>query len=92
MSFTVSLASPGSDDYDLYVYYNTASNVLECNTIVGFSENGPGVVDEVSSSFGEPVVSNGVDDKSIITVEIFALSAACVPSADWTLTITGDTS
>lgn len=90
LSFTATLTSPAGDDFDLFAYVNTGSDVVECTSVSDSSAAPAGQVDSVYLLWGESgLLPNGVDDDRWVTLEVRAKSASC--TAPWSLTIEGDT-
>lgn len=90
MSFTVSLASPGGTDFDLYVYRSVEGGTSGCGGFLQQSTNLAGL-DAVSMNWGEALLANGVDDSVWVAVEIVEKTDSCMPPSEWTLSVQGDT-
>jgi len=86
---TVRLTSPASANYDLYVYVNTGSDVVECSAVSGSSTQ-TGTQDSVSLSWGEGSVANGADDSRSVSIEVRPVSGACAMSQPYQLVVLGD--
>lgn len=90
MNVTVQLMSPPGTNYDLYLYVNTGSDVVECNSISG-SGMSTQQLDSVSLSWGEGTVANGSDDTRSVSIEVRPVSGPCTMSQPYQLTVLGDT-
>lgn len=89
VSFTVTLSSPASVDYDLYVYRGAAGGPTGCSGVLD-SSTSSSPTDVVHMSWGEAGVANGVDDRAWVAVEIVPKDA-CPDGSQWTLEVAGDT-
>lgn len=88
--FTASLTSPAGTNYDVFVYVNTGSDVVECASIAG-SSTGTGTLDQTSVHWGESgTFSNGNDDSRTVSIEVRPVSGPCSASAPWQLVVYGD--
>lgn len=90
MSFTVTLVSPAGADFDLHVYRGVEGGGTGCGGFLQSSTNGGGI-DEVTMTWGEGVLANGVDDSAWVAVEIVAKNDMCAPPEEWSLTVEGNT-
>jgi hypothetical protein len=90
LKVTVQLMSPAGTNYDLYVYVNTGTDIVECNSISGSSMSTQ-QFDSVSLSWGEGTVANGVDDSRYVSIEVRPVSGTCSMSQPYQLTVLGDT-
>ena len=90
MNMTVQLMSPPGTNYDLYLYVNTGSDVVDCNSISG-SGMSTQQLDSVSLSWGEGTVANGADDSRTVSIEVRPVSGPCTMSQPYQLTVLGDT-
>lgn len=90
LKVTVRLQSPAGTNYDLYLYVNTGSDVVECSSISG-SGMSTQQLDSVSLSWGEGTVANGVDDSRTVSIEVRPVSGPCTMSQPYQLTVLGDT-
>ncbi len=90
MSFTATLISPAGANFDLYVYRGVEGGPSGCN---GFGQQsvGAGPQDQVTMTWGEGGVANGVDDGVWVAVEIRAKNDMCAPPQEWMLTVAGNT-
>lgn len=85
LSYTVTLASPPSTKYDLYVY-DGDGNAPDC---LGNAKKGVGTPESVSDKWGDSV---GSDDGKWIAIEVRYVSGdACGPGDTWNLTVEGHT-
>lgn len=89
VSFTVTLTSPASVDFDLYVYRGAAGGPTGCNGVMD-SSTSAAATDVVHMSWGEAGVANGVDDRAWVAVEIVPKGDMCDDGSQWTLEIVGD--
>lgn len=91
MTMTATLTSPAATNYDLYLYINTGSDVLECATPNGAATKN-GTVQSQKLTWGESgTFSNGNDDSRTVVVEVRAPATGCTSGTNWQLNITGDT-
>lgn len=90
LSATISLTSPAASNYDVFVYVNTGSDVVECNTSSGTTSSS-GNVDSTYIIWGEGTVSNGNDDGRTVSIEVRPISGNCDAAQPWQLQVTGDT-
>jgi hypothetical protein len=91
MSFTAQLTSPAATNYDLYIYINTGSDVLECTTPNG-SATKAGTMQSEHLTWGETgTFANGSDDSRTLSIEVRAPATGCSSAAQWQLQITGAT-
>jgi hypothetical protein len=91
MSFTATLTSPASANYDLYVYVNTGSDVVECTTPNGTATRN-GTVASRRILWGETgTFSNGVDDSRTVSIEVRPTATTCAPAQPWQLVVQGNT-
>ncbi len=90
MKLSVTLTSPGTENFDLYVYLGGSPGAVECSTIKQSSTNGTGQTDTVSIQWGESgTFANNSDDTRTITIEVRAASTPCDSTATWSLTAHG---
>lgn len=90
MNLTVQLTSPQGTNYDLFLYINTASDVVECTTPAA-SSTSTGTSDQAHLTWGETgTFANGSDDSRTVSIEVRPVSGPCVPSAPYQLVVTGD--
>ncbi len=84
------LTSPASLMFDVLVYVNTGSDVIECATTTGtISSNGN--TKQVRVEWGEGTIANGSDDGRNVSIEIRPLATSgCSPSEMWQLEIEGN--
>jgi hypothetical protein len=90
MSLTATLTSPPGLDFDVFMYVNEGSDVVECATRVGNTTTN-GDVNAVRGLWGEGGVSNGEDDGRAVSIEIRPVSGVCAPDKMWQLKIVGNT-
>jgi hypothetical protein len=90
MRIKVTLTSPSTTNFDLYVYRNGGGPTPECNTASGMSTTAS--TDVVSIDWGEMDggVPNGTKDDALVTIEVRAAPAVmCVAGQQWTLDVVG---
>jgi len=90
LSVTAQLASPASSNYDVLVYVNTGSDVVECATPSGTLTTS-GTTDAVRLLWGEGTIANNSDDSRTVSIEIRPITGGCAPAQPWQLTIIGNT-
>jgi len=84
------LTSPASEQYDLFVYVNTGSDVLDCTTATG-SIMVSGTTESSDLSWGETgTFSNGADDSRTVSIQIVPKAGTCSPASPWQLVAYGD--
>jgi hypothetical protein len=90
MSATIQLTSPPGTNYDVYVYLNTGSDVVECTTPRA-SGTSTGTTDQAHVTWGESgTFSNGNDDSRTVSIEVRPVSGPCSASAPYQLVVFGD--
>ncbi len=88
LKVTVTLNSPASANYDLFVYLNTDTDAIECTTPNG---SATGLDPQTRSiTWGEGTFSNNSDDSRTASIEIRPSGTSCSPGAPWSLTVAGD--
>jgi hypothetical protein len=90
LSATIRLTSPAASNYDVFVYVNTGSDVVECTTPSGTLTTS-GTADSNYIIWGEGSISNGSDDGRTVSIEVRPVSGTCAPAEPWQLVVTGDT-
>jgi hypothetical protein len=90
LKVTTRLTSPASSNYDVFVYVNTGSDVIECTTPSGTATT-TGTTDEIKLNWGEGTVANGADDSRNVSIEVRPISGTCSPAQPWQLIVLGDT-
>ncbi len=81
MKVVVSLVSPTSTQYDLYVHEGCTQSV----------EEGPGDSDQVRMTWGESRwVANLVDDSKTLLIEVRQVSPTCDDTNKWSLLVQGN--
>lgn len=83
------LTSPAAVDFDVFVYVNTGSDVVECTTPSG-STTTTGNTDQVKVEWGEGTISNGNDDGRNVSIEVRPKSGQCAQSYTWQLEVEGN--
>lgn len=90
MQLNAQLTSPAGTNYDLYLYVNTGSDVVECTT-ASTSSTSTGPSDVAHLTWGETgTFANGADDSRTVSIEVRPVSGSCAPGATYQLTVTGD--
>lgn len=90
LSASIQLTSPASSNYDVFVYVNTGSDVVECTTSSG-TQSSSGTTDSTYIIWGESTFSNGSDDGRTVSIEVRPITGTCDAAQPWQLSITGDT-
>ncbi|MEO8553492.1 MAG: hypothetical protein ABI678_26140 [Kofleriaceae bacterium] len=90
LSMTAKLTSPAASNYDVFVYFNSGNDAIECAS-VSASGTSTAVLDSARISWGEGSVSNGNDDGRTVSVEVRPISGGCSAGAPWALELQGDT-
>ena len=89
-AISVTLTSPSTASYGLFVYVNTGSDVLECMTPNG-TPTTSGTTQTLQVTWGETgTFSNGDDDSRNVSIEVRPLSGSCSAAQPWQLSVTGD--
>jgi len=83
------LTSPGAVDFDVFVYVNTGSDVIECSTTTGTTTTN-GTVNQTRAEWGEGTISNGASDSRTMSIEVRPISGACAPDQMWQLEVEGN--
>jgi hypothetical protein len=83
------LTSPAAVDFDVFVYVNEGSDVIECSTTTGTTSTS-GNVDTVKAEWGEGTISNGNADDRNVSIEVRPKSGQCMPPYTWQLEIEGN--
>lgn len=87
MHLEAELVSPPDANFDLFVYANTASDVVECSMLAGRSElSTPGGPDRVALTWGAGHFN--VDDSRTVTIEVRHVGGPC-SGAGWSLALGG---
>ena len=90
MNLTVQLTSPAGENFDLFLYVNTGSDVVECTNVSASSTN-TGTSDTAHLTWGETgTFANGADDSRTVSIEVRPVSGTCAPGSTYQLTVTGD--
>jgi hypothetical protein len=89
MKVTATLISPDREDFDVIVYLNAASDVLECTTAMAKSELPAGRSDVARASWGERYTFNSGDDSRTVSVRIKKKSGTC-SNQPWSLLLQGN--
>jgi len=90
LSMTARLTSPAASNYDVFVYFNSGNDSIEC-TNASASGTTTGTLDSARIEWGEGTVSNGDDDGRTVSVEVRPISGGCSSAAPWSLELQGDT-
>jgi hypothetical protein len=83
------LTSPASADYDVFVYLNEDSDVVECSTTTGTTTT-TGLTNEVKAEWGEVGIANGLADDRDVSIEVRPISGTCSPGQTWQLQVEGN--
>ncbi len=83
------LTPPASAGFDVFVYVNAASNVVECTTPLGTAST-DGDVKLTKAMWGEAGLSNGIDDGRDVSIEVRPVSGPCVAGQMWQLEVAGN--
>lgn len=83
------LTPPPGAAFDVIVYANPDSDVVECTTPLGTTSTS-GNVTQVRASWGEDVVTDAEDDSRDVSIEIRPKSTTCSDGAQWQLAIDGN--
>ncbi|MDQ3364685.1 MAG: hypothetical protein M3680_04575 [Myxococcota bacterium] len=83
------LTSPEGTNYDVFVYVNAGTDVVECTTPTG-SMTTSGATEQTRVQWGEGAISNGSDDGRSVSIEIRPISGTCVAAAPWQLEVEGN--
>ena len=83
MRLAVTLISPRSTNYDLFVYE-------DCAKATESSEKPIGDTDKITKKWGDSVFANASDDKKTLRIEVRKVSQTCDPDDDWTLLVQGN--
>lgn len=84
------LTSPAGAQFDVFVYLNTGSDTVECNTTVGTATTA-GATKTIHAEWGESgAFSNGSDDGRNASIEIRPVSGTCAPNQMWQLEVEGN--
>ncbi len=83
------LTSPAAVDFDVLVYVNAGSDVIECATTTGTTTTS-GNLDTVKAEWGEGTISNGSDDGRNVSIEVRPKSGQCMPAYAWQLEVEGN--
>ncbi len=84
------LTSPASEQYDLFVYVNTGSDVVDCTTATG-SITTSGTTESSDLSWGETgTFSNDADDSRTVSIQIVPKAGTCSQASPWQLVVYGD--
>jgi hypothetical protein len=85
MHVLATLTPPAGEDFDVRVYVNAGTDVLECTNATGMATTS-GTAKEVRASWQD--VSN--DASRDVSIEVRPLSGSCSPTASWQLVIEGN--
>ena len=90
LHITAKLTSPANVNFDVFLYVNAGSDVIECATTTGTITHN-GALDTNTATWGEGSVANGSDDGRSVSVEIRPITGACSAGQTWQLEIDGNT-
>ncbi len=91
MRVLTQLTSPSASEmFDVFVYINTGTDALECNTANG-TPTTTGASESLEVDWGESgTFANGSDDSRTVSIEIRPKAGiTCSPAAMWQLSVTG---
>lgn len=83
------LTSPTPGAFQVFVYVNADSDVVECTTPSG-DRLTSGNIDDVLAEWGEGFFSNGDDDGRTVAIEVRPMTSTCSASATWQLDVYGN--
>lgn len=83
------LTSPAAVDFDVFVYVDEGSDVIECSTTTG-TVSTSGNVDTVKAEWGEGTISNGNADDRNVSIEVRPKSGQCMQQYTWQLEVEGN--
>ncbi len=89
LRFGAKLTSPSTNDYDVFVYVNAGSDLVECSTTVGTTSTN-GTINENLAEWGEGTIPNGSSDSRDVSVEIRPVGATCAAANPWSLEVQGN--
>jgi hypothetical protein len=89
LAITATLTVPAGEQFDVFLYVNTGSDVIECTTPTGTATK-TGNTDQLRITWGEGSVANGSDDSRSVSIEIRPSSSTCSPSSKWQLVVQGN--
>lgn len=90
LKITTRLMSPAASNYDVFVYVNTGSDVIECGTPSGTATT-TGTTDQLKINWGEGSVANGANDGRSVSIEVRPVSGPCSKAQPWQLVVLGNT-
>jgi hypothetical protein len=90
MKLTATLVSPAGEDFDLLVYANEATDVLECTTVNAKSELPAGRSDVVKADWGEWFTANNASDSRTVSIHVKRKAGAGCSAQPWTLLLQGN--
>lgn len=90
LSVTATLTLPATEQFDVLMYVNSGSDVVECTTPSGTATKN-GNTETLRISWGEGSIANGSDDSRYVSIEIRPTSTTCSSSAQWQLVVQGNT-
>ncbi len=83
------LTMPAGAGFETFVYVNSATDTIECNTTTGTVTTN-GNVKEVRAEWGEGFIPNGADDSRNVTIEVRPMGTSCSASQAWHLDLEGN--
>lgn len=90
LSVTATLTSPAGEQFDVLLYVNSGTDVIECTTPTGTSTKS-GNTAQLRITWGEGSIANGADDSRTLSIEVRPSSTSCSPSSKWQLVVQGNT-
>ena len=89
LRLSAKLTLPAGGGFETFVYVNTASDTVECNSTTG-TVTTSGNMKEVRAEWGEGIIPNGADDSRNVTIEIRPTGTSCAASQSWHLQLDGN--
>lgn len=83
------LTLPPEVAFEVVLYANVATDVVECATTIGTAATSANVK-QVRAQWGDGVFGNNLNDGRYVSVEIRPVSGACAPDQPWQLAIEGN--
>ena len=83
------VTSPTMAPFDVFVYLNAGSDVVDCSTMVGTTLTN-GNVEQVQVEWGEGAIPNGADDSRDVSIEVRPRGGSCAPGQPWMLELEGN--
>jgi hypothetical protein len=90
MKLNLTLSSPPGADFDLHVYVNKDTDVLECTKEEVKSELPANRSDVAQVTWGESWSGNNTDDQRPVSIEVRAKDPASCGKGEWVLILEGN--